>query len=112
MSLQQEILDLSFLLHGEQDLQLEVLCPAAAQTLSAQLRSGVSPEDCRESFVTAAALLALSMLESIASGGLESADMGTLNLRFGEEATRLRSLAFGLLAPWTQNGFAFLGVRA
>ena len=51
------------------------------------------------------------MLESVASGGLESMDMGTLNLRFGAEATRLRDLAFSLLSPWTQDSFAFRGVR-
>lgn len=111
MSLQQEIIDLAFVLHGEQDIQLEKLCPAAEQMLRAQLREGITPDDCHDCFLTAAALLSLSLLESVASGGLESMDMGTLNLRFGAEATRLRELANGLLAPWTQNGFAFRGVR-
>lgn len=111
MSLQQEIIALAFELHGEQDPQLEKLCPAAEQMLAAQLRKDVSPDDCRECFLMACALLSLAMLESIASGGLESMDMGTLNLRFGAEATRLRDFAFQLLAPWTQDSFAFQGVR-
>ena len=111
MGLQEEILALAFSIHGEQDPQLETLCPTAEQMLAARLRKGVSIDACRDCFLTACALLAIAMLESVASGGLESMDMGTLNLRFGAEATRLRDLAFSLLSPWTQDSFAFRGVR-
>lgn len=112
MSLQEEIIALAFTLHGAQDRQLETLCPAAEQMLAARLRKGVSIDDCRDCFMTACALLSIAMLESIVSGGLESMDMGTLNLCFGAEATRLRDLALQLIAPWTHDGFAFQGVRA
>ncbi len=111
MSLQQEILTLAFRLHGEQDEQLEWLCPSAEQMLASKLRKNVRIDDCRDCFLTACALLAIAMLESIVSGGLESMDMGTLNLHFGAEATRLRDLAFQLISPWTQDDFAFRGVR-
>lgn len=111
MTLQEEIVDLAFSLFGEQDMQLEALCPAAEQTLLAHLRSGVSVDDCHDSFICAAALLAISMLESTYSGGLDSVDAGTLTLRFGQEGTRLSKIAYSLLQPWQDDGVAFLGVR-
>ncbi len=111
MSLQEEIVTLAFLLHGDQDPQLQTLCPAAEQLLASRLRRDVCIEDCKDCFLTACALLTIAMLESIVSGGLDSMDMGTLNLHFGTEASRLRDMAFQLIAPWTQDGFAFRGVR-
>ena len=111
MSLQEEILALAFSIHGEQDSPLETLCPAAEQMLTARLRKGVSIDACRDCFLTACALLAIAMLESVVSGGLESMDMGTLNLHFGSEPSRLRDMAFQLIAPWTQDSFAFRGIR-
>ena len=112
MSLTQEIIDLAFILHGEQDQQLEVLCPAAEQTLLTQLRDGITTQDCHDCFVTAAAILSLSMLESLCSGGLESMDMGTLALRFGKDGDRLSRIALSLISPWSSQGIVFKGVRA
>lgn len=112
MELVQEVAALACRIHGEPDLQLELLCPAVCEQLQARLRRGVRPEDCRASFVCAAALTAVSMLEAVCSGGLESMDAGTLALRFGKEDGQLTRLARGILAPWCDDGTAFRGVRA
>ena len=112
MELVQEVAALACQIHGEPDIRLEMLCPAICEQLRTRLRRGVSPEDCRPSFVCAAALTAVSMLEAIYSGGLESMDAGTLALHFGKEGTRLSDLARGLLAPWCDDGTAFRSVRA
>lgn len=111
MELVQEVAVLACRLHGEPDVQLELLCPAVCEHLQAKLRRGVKPEDCRASFVCAAALTAVSMLEAVGSGGLESMDAGTLALHFGKEGSQLTHMARGLLAPWCEDGTAFRSVR-
>ena len=112
MELVQEVAVLACQIHGEPDIRLEMLCPAVCEQLRTRLRRGVSPEDCRSSFVCAAALMAVSMLETIYSGGLESMDAGTLALHFSKEGTPLADLARGILAPWCDDGTAFRSVRA
>jgi len=92
-------------------------CAAAAETLSARLPEGKTPEECRGAFLTAAAMLALAMktdAEAAAGGGSYTA--GSVTVRAGGSgngaSARLRAQAEALLAPYCADGdFAFVGVR-
>ena len=94
---------------------LRPYCAAAAETLSARLPEGVSPDDCGGVFPTAAAMLALAMradAEASAGGGSYTAGSVTVRAGSGDASVRLRAQAEALLAPWCADAdFAFTGVR-
>jgi len=98
----------------EDSAVLEVLCRAAVVSLTRQLRTGISPEDCRADFVAAASLYALAAraeLDEMAQ--LEQVTAGDITLRKkGADAATscLRYQAGLLMAPYLQDGFAFQGV--
>ncbi len=103
---------------SQEEEMLRLMCNAAAQELKSRLRCGVSPEDCAESFCLAAALLAVSNLQT--SGGIgeiASFTVGHVTIRRAEgtESTErtggLRQQALEILAPYMTGNFAFLGVR-
>ena len=99
-------------LSPEQDALLRVLCQAAKATLTARLRSGVTPEDCRADFVSAGSLLALAAL-SESDGGPERFTAGELTIQKsggGTAARCLRNQAELILMPYVRDCFAFLGV--
>ncbi len=93
---------------------LNLLCRAAVSTLTAQLREGFTPESCREDFVTAASLYALSrwqqgrqagLLREFKAGDLtlKSADGGTISPEI------LREQAMQLMRPYCMGAFSFRG---
>ena len=93
---------------------LNLLCRAAVSTLTAQLREGFTPESCREDFVTAASLYALSqwqrgrqtgLLREFKAGDLtlKSADGGTISPEI------LRDQAMQLMRPYCKGAFSFRG---
>lgn len=112
MSIVGEIVSLTVELYGRQDPRLEGICTAICQQLTAQLRRGVTVEACRESFVNAGALLALSYLRTLEDDGIDGFDAGTLKLSFADRSDRLSTIAKELMAPWCgKDEFAFCGVR-
>ena len=103
-------------LDGQQRALLKALCSAAASSLASRLREGITAEDCREEFILAASLYALADLRSAAENGLvEEFKAGDLTVKQGAVSsdTASRSLqrqAEGLMKPYLQDCFSFLGV--
>lgn len=118
MMLQQQVFAQAVLLAGELEEQetdlLQALCAAAAASLSARLKKGITPEDCKADFIAAASLFALSALESAAAGGsMEEFRAGDLTVkRSGGSAASncLRNQAELVILPYLEDRFAFLGV--
>lgn len=100
---------------GSEDQVLLALCRAAEQELTARLRPGLTPEDCRESFVCAAALLAASHFGSgRTAGGIRSFAVGSVSVSAGGESQTsedLRTQAMLLMRPFCRGEFSFVGVR-
>ena len=99
----------------EADEALETLCAAAVEELTAQLRPGVSPDDCAEAFVLAAAWIALGQRELGDGGGVEKFTAGQVSIQRGDPQLRreaLRLQARQVMKPWlADEGFSFKGVR-
>ena len=99
-------------LEGRQADLLNILCGAAAASLAARLREGLTPEDCGADFVTAASLYALAALNG-AESGMEEFKAGDLTVkRSGADAASrcLQGQAERLMGPYLKDRFAFLGV--
>ena len=112
MDIYEEILQTAKSLCGGADTHLPLICTAVAKNLQARLRSGVSVEECRDSFVYAAALMTLSIIRTVDNDQLSGFDAGTLKLNFTDRTDQLATLANRLLAPWySANDFAFRGVN-
>jgi hypothetical protein len=101
----------SDLTDAQEEQTVRQLCRATEAALRARLRSGVTPEDCADSFVFAAArYVRAALLEESAAVGSFTA--GDLSISAGTAGTaQLRQQADLLLAPYLQDGVAFLGVR-
>lgn len=103
-------------LEGRQRELLRVLCAAAAASLTARLRDGVTEEACRTELVMAASLYALADLTSVdESAGVQEFRAGDLTVKkgsmTGEAAARnLQRQAEQMMRPFLKDSFAFLGV--
>ena len=101
-------------LEGAQAELLNTLCTAATASLTARLREGLRPEDCKADFVAAASLFALAALESALEGSVgEEFRAGDLTVkRSGGSAASncLFNQAELVIAPYLEDRFAFLGV--
>ena len=103
-------------LTAQQEKMLEALCGASLSSLSARLRAGLTPEDCGETFVTAAALMALASLANCADEvPTEQITAGDFTIRKGassrEKAARcLTEQAEGMMVPYFKDRFSFRGV--
>ncbi len=112
MSLVQQVYAQAAMLAGVEDAAqgklLEMLCRSAVAGLTAGLRSGLTPDDCRADFVAAAALYALAAL-SECDGQPEQLQLGDLTLRRGGNAAAkcLRSQAQLILSPYMADRFSF-----
>ena len=94
---------------------LNLLCRTAVSTLTAQLREDFTPESCREDFVTAASLYALSQWRrGRQTGPLREFKAGDLTLKSadggGISPEILREQAMQLLRPYCKGAFSFRGV--
>jgi len=104
-----------------QEETLILLCEGAAEQWRARLRDGLTPEDCRGTFLTACAWTALAHMapaleagapapRSFTAGDL-SVSLGTMAGEREQGAARLARLAEELMTPYTRDGgFSFLGV--
>ena len=95
---------------------LEKLCGAAETELRARLRRGIAPEDCRGSFICAAAMLAAShYIAARSATPYKSFTVGEVTVTSGGEnrsASELRTQAELLMRPFCTGALGFLGVRA
>lgn len=117
MILAEQVYAQALLLSGDleesQSALLRVLSTAAVASLTAQLRPGLTPADCKADFIAAASLLALADLN--AAENLEEFRAGELTVkRTGtsrDAASRcLRRQAELMIGPYLKDRFAFLGV--
>ncbi len=100
--------------NGEEEL-LQSLCAAAEQRLKGQLVEGTNVEDIYDSFVFATSLLAAADFSAVRPGTEVrqfSAGPVSVTRDDGDYARRLREQAALILAPWCQDAFRFLGVKA
>ena len=118
MSLKQQVYTQAILLAGEltehQMAVLEALCTAGTAALTAKLREGLTPADCRADFVAAASLMALAALDELDEDrNVEQITAGDLTIRKGGRAAAancLRTQAELMMAPYMRDGFLFRGV--
>lgn len=93
---------------------LQVLCQSAVNSLTARLRSALSPEDCKADFIAAASLYALAALSEVDEvGNLERMQIGDVTMvrRSQSPASAcLRSQAALMMGPYLADGFSFRGV--
>ena len=118
MSLKQQVYTQAVLLAGEltehQMAVLEALCTAGTAALTARLRDGLTPADCRADFVAAASLMALAALDELDEDrNVEQIAAGDLTIRKGSRAAAsncLRTQAELMMAPYLKDCFLFRGV--
>jgi hypothetical protein len=99
---------------AEKRTALGAVCPSALAQLTARLLDGMTPEDVGDVFVTACAMLALSMCAESGSGDISSFSAGSVSVtkRRGGTAAAMRCQAEELLRGYiSDGGFAFTGVR-
>ena len=102
-------------LDGNQPDLLRALCACATVSLTARLRDGLRPEDCKADFVASASLFALAELNSVRDGvALEQITAGDLTIRKSNSADPasnvLRNQAQLMIAPYLKDRFCFRGV--
>lgn len=98
-------------LSEEEQSALYAVCDAVRAQLAALLRRGVTPEDCAQSFTVAAAVNAAAVYRATARRGIDSFQAGTVSVSLDRaDADAQQALARRLLAPWMDDGPAFLGV--
>ena len=118
MSLREQVYAQALLLAGELTQQqtriLEALCTAACASLTARLREGLSPADCKADCIAAASLLALAALNGVdEDAAAEQITAGDLTIRRGSRdaaANCLRAQAELMITPYLKDRFSFLGV--
>ncbi len=93
---------------------LEPLCAAASEALTAQLRPGVTPQDCADAFAVCAAWMALDGLSAVGGGGeVTSFTAGDVSIQTGGSGDTggLTAQIQRLMAPYLRDGgFYFQGV--
>ena len=118
MMLTEAVFAQAVLLAGQLDQRqtqlLQVLCQASCSSLTARLRDGITPEDCKADFVAAASLFALAALQEAGKGdALEEFRAGDLTLRRSNTDTSSKCLhrqAELIIMPYLQDSFVFRGV--
>ncbi len=93
---------------------LRVLCAASTASLTARLKEGLNPEDCKADFIAAASLFALAALNAAENGGVEEFKAGDLTVKkgaSGDAASRcLQNQAELMISPYLKDRFSFRGV--
>ena len=89
---------------------LAVFCQSATVSLTARLREGLTPEDCKADFIAAAGLYALAALsETDDLAELNYVQVGDVTLKRGGSAAAacLRNQAKLMMTPYLADQFAF-----
>ncbi len=99
---------------GQQAQMLELFCRSAVTNLTARLREGLTPDDCKADFVAAGALYALAALsETDEVAGIERIQLADVTLVPGNASAASRCLrrqADMMMAPYCVDSFSFRGV--
>lgn len=98
---------------GVREELLQMFCRSAVVSLTAQLRKGLTPEDCKADFVAAASLYALAAVaEADTMQDLAHIQVGDVTVKRGGSAATacLRSQARWMMSPYLADEVAFLGV--
>ncbi len=93
---------------------LRSMCLCAEAEVSARLKKGVRQEDCAESFICAAAMVAASHLIAAQAAKMpQSFSAGEVSVKEKSDAQvcKLQQQAEQIMAPYCVNGFSFQGVR-
>ena len=119
MTLTEQVCAQAALLAGqltqEQNSILDALCTAATVSLTARLREGLTPEDCKADFVAAASLYALAAFNCARDGNLEQITAGDLTVKRSADradvaSNCLRHQAELMITPYLKDRFVFRGV--
>ncbi len=118
MTLKEQVFAQAALLAGQLESQqmdiLNALCTASTASLSARLKEGLRPEDCKADFIAAASLFALAALNGVKDTSPEQISAGDLTIRKGTSGDAasncLRNQAELMIAPYLKDRFSFLGV--
>ena len=97
----------------QQEQMLEMFCRSAVTYLTAQLREGLTPADCKVDFIAAGALYALAALSEVDSAnGMQRVQLADVTLVPGDTSAACRCLrkqADMMMAPYCADTFAFRG---
>ena len=121
MTLTEQVYAQAALLAGDLDERqtnlLKLLCGASVSSLTARLREGLTPEDCKADFIAAASLFALAQMNGVEGDAqVEEFKAGDLTVKQGsthrDAASQcLQRQAELMIAPYLRDGFSFRGVR-
>lgn len=99
---------------GQQEALLMLLCRSAVSRLTARLREGITPEDCKADFIAAGALYALAALTEVdPATSAQRVQFGDVSIEPGgsSAASRcLRNQADLIISPYCKEEFCFRGV--
>lgn len=119
MTLKEQVFAQAALLAGQLERPqldlLDALCAASTASLTARLRDGLTPEDCKADFVAAASLFALATLNDVRdTEQLEQIKLGDMTLKKRtamDAASRcLHNQAELMIAPYLKDRFSFRGI--
>lgn len=118
MTLKEQVLAQAALLAGPLDTRqmdlLDALCLASTAALTARLREGLTPEDCKADFIAAASLFALAALGGVDDmAQVEQLKVGDVTLNRGNRdaaSNCLQAQAELMIAPYLKDRFCFRGV--
>lgn len=99
---------------GEEEL-LRGVCAAVEQRLKQLLLEGTDVEEIYDSFVLAAGLMAAADFSAVCpSADVKQFSAGPISVTRDDDARarKLREQAALLMAPWCQDAFRFMGVKA
>ena len=102
-------------IYGGSSDQLKTVCGAVESMLKGRLKPGYTIEDCRDAFITAAAVIAVETYSGMQSpsSGVASYTAGNVTVRRYASASggKMTKYAESLLAPYLiDDSFAFTGV--
>ena len=118
MTLTEQVYAQAALLAGDLDERqtnlLKLLCGASVSSLTARLREGLTPEDCKADFIAAASLLALAQMNGV-EGDAQVEEFKAGDLKQGSKSRDaasqcLQRQAELMIAPYLRDGFSFRGV--
>lgn len=117
MTLTEQVYAQAVLMAGQtislQQPLLEAFSQSATVSLTAQLREGLTPEDCKADFVAAAALYALAALAEVDEmADFSHIQVGDVTMKRGGGAATacLRNQARLMMTPYLADRFVFQGV--
>ena len=118
MTLKEQVFAQAALLAGQLDTKqmdtLDALCAASTASLSARLKEGLTPDDCKADFIAAASLFALAALNGVDElSRTEQVKIGDVTMTRGSSdvaSNCLRNQAELMIAPYLKDRFTFMGV--